>query len=164
MKKIFTITLLSFLFFACQNDSQTTDTAVTTDSHEGHDHGSDAHAGHNHGTEAGDNHVEASALSPFIGKWLYYAAISNADYYKGKYIDFYGNGTFLSGVDGVKTNSGTWTYDEVEKLVDIDYSDNSKEPDEQWRAQNQSANVIIFMGNTPKNPKGNQIKLERVPR
>ena len=161
MKKIFTITLLSFLFFACQSDTQNTATAdnaataAPVDAHAGHAHAAD---------DATPNHVEASALAPFLGKWLLYAAIKDTEYYKGKYLDFRGNGTFTSGVDGVKNNSGNWTYDEATKIIDIDFADNSNDRDEQWKAHSQSPNVIILMGNTPKNPSGNQIKLERVPR
>jgi len=141
MKKVFTITLLAFLFFACQSDTQQTASNETADAHAGHDH--DDHAGHDHGAP---KHHKASSLSPYIGKWTYYHAIKDTDYYKGRYIDLKGDGTFTSGIN----------------YLDLDYADNSVDRDEQWKSQKNTPDVIILIGNAPKNDSGNQIKLERV--
>ena len=153
MKRIFTITLLSVLFFACQNDTQQTTTAETNNV--------TATASNTVATESGaPKHHKASAMSPYIGKWKYRHAIKNTEYYKGRYIDLKGDGSFTSGIDGEQNNSGTWSIDEEKNFLDIDYADNSKEKDEQWKAQ-ANHNVVILIGNAPKNATGNQIKLEK---
>ena len=170
MKKIFTITLLAFLFFACQSDTTQTPPAEKVDAHAGHDHDDhDDHAGHNHGDHAGHNHShdepkhhKASGMSPYIGKWTYYFAIKDSDYYKGRYIEFKGDGTFTSGVNDKETNSGNWTLDEKNSYLDLDYVDNSVDRDEEWKSQKNTSDVIILIGNSPKNTSWNQIKLERV--
>ena len=101
-------------------------------------------------------------MPPYIGKWTYYHAIKDSDYYKGRYIEFGGDGSFTSGINDKKTNSGTWSLDEEKNYLDLDYVDNSVDRDEQWKAQKNTIDVIILIGNSPKNESGNQIKLERV--
>ena len=158
MKKIFTITMFALLFFACQSDTKQTESnetpVVAAVQH-------DDHAGHNHATDAPKHH-KASSLSPYIGKWTYYHAIKDTDYYKGRYIDLKGDGTFTSGVNDKQTNTGSWTLDEEKSYLDFDYADNSVDRDEQWKSQKNTPDVIILIGNAPKNNTGNQIKLERV--
>jgi len=158
MKKVFTITLLAFLFFACQSDSKD-----TADSNENAAvpavQSNDPHAGHDHATP---KHHKASSASPYIGKWTYYHAIKDSDYYKGRYIDLKGDGTFTSGVNDKQTNTGTWTLDEEKNYLDFDYADNTVDRDEQWKSQKNTPDVIILIGNAPKNDSGNQIKLDRV--
>ena len=160
MRRIFTITLLSILFFACQNDTQQAETTSTNTEASASNTAATA-ASATPATSAAPKHHKASAMSPFIGKWFYRYAIKNTEYYKGRYIDLKGDGSFTSGIDDKQNNSGTWSLDETDTYLDIDYADNSKEKDEQYKAQ-LNHNVIILIGNAPKNTTGNQIKLERI--
>ncbi len=164
MERIITILALSFLVFSCGNDTEKKETSTTTNptttssteaSHDGHDH-----AGHHH-DHGESNHHKASHLSPYIGIWDYFASTHNNEYYKDRWIELKGDGTFENGVGGKQTNKGKWTFHADTKILDLDFKDNTVEKDEQWKTQ-ANRPVLILLGNTPKNKTGAQIKLDLV--
>ncbi|MEM6964929.1 MAG: hypothetical protein AAF573_09200 [Bacteroidota bacterium] len=167
MKKFLFITLCGLLLWGCGNDNSnkkqdTSDSATVAQPNaaDQHDHDGHDHAGHSHDATT---HVKASPLSRFIGVWKYDRSTYKPDFYKNRWIELFADGTFENGIGGKQTNRGKWTWDEKTTYLDLDYEDNSagKEPDEQWRTMNNSP-TLILMGNTPKNPGGGQMKLDRV--
>ena len=160
MKKYFVITLLSFLFFSCSNSENKATAETTTASSPAptteETKSNDDHAGHDH---AAPTHHKPSPLSPFIGIWDYFASTHNPKYYKDRWIELKGDGTFENGVGAKQTNSGTWTLDG--KIINFDFKDNSVEQDEQWKTQCNPP-TLLLLGNSPKNSTGAQIKLDLV--
>lgn len=168
MKNLIFITLWSLLLIGCASDTKDTnqDTANTptavenSNSSDEHAHDGHDHAGHDHDHST---HVKTSPLSRFIGVWKYDRSTYKPEFYKNRWIELFADGTFENGIGGKQTNKGKWTWDEKTTYIELDYEDNSvgKESDEQWRTMNNNP-VMILMGNTPKNPGGGQIKLDKV--
>jgi len=161
MKNIFVITLLSFVIFSCSNSESNNNTEGKTTAAQTSTH--DDHAGHDHAGHSHDEpkHHTASPLSQYMGIWFYAAATHKRDYYKDRWIEFKGDGTFENGVGGKQTNSGTWSLEENSKYINFDFKDNSVEEDEQWKVQ-LNPPVLLLLGNAPRNTSGAQIKLNKV--
>ncbi len=111
--------------------------------------------------------VDPDILSPHVGIWHYQsiAGIKDAktrDFYTGRWIDLKGDQTFTSGVWQDQTNSGKWDFDPESQLINFFY-DKNEGLDIQYKLNGPSDEITIFLGNTPKNPKGIQIKMVRYP-
>ena len=161
MEKYFVITLLSVLLFSCSN-TENKETVETTSTSAPKNIAEkinpiDDHTGHNHAE--GTPHKD-SRLSPYIGIWDYFASTHDPKYYKDRWIELKGDGTFENGIGGKQTNSGTWSL-EGNNIINFDFKDNSVEKDEQWKTQCNPP-VLLLLGNSPKNTTGAQIKLDLV--
>ena len=165
MKNLFVFTLaivLSFGICSCGNDANSTQESATTsvetkaaDNHDGHDHD-----GHNHDAETPEA-AKSSPMSPYIGVWKPHASSLQGVFKDNRWIEFYADGTFINGANGKETNKGKWAIDGETKYMTIDYDDNSKTPDEHWKAQLHSP-VVVLIGNTDKTKTGEQIKMDKV--
>jgi hypothetical protein len=163
MKNLFVFTLaliLSFSIFSCGNEANSTQESTTAptetkaaDNHHEHDH-----AGHSHDTS---EVAKPSPISPYIGVWKPFASSKKGIFKDNRWIEFYADGTFINGANGKETNNGKWAIDGETNYMTIDYDDNSKIPDEHWKAQLHSP-VVVLIGNTDKTKTGEQIKMDKV--
>ena len=105
--------------------------------------------------------VKSSPMSPYIGIWKQHASSLQGVFKDDRWIEFYGDSTFVKGSNGKETYKGKWSIDEETNYMTIDYDDNSKTLDEHWKAQLHSP-VVILIGNTDKTKTGEQIKMDKV--
>lgn len=153
MKNLFVLALailLSFGISSCENDAKSTQEPKST----------------THEIKAADNHdtpeaAKPSPMSPYIGVWKQHASSLQGLFKDNRWIEFYVDGTFINGANGKETNKGKWAIDGETNYMTIDYDDNSKIPDEHWKAQLHSP-VVILIGNTDKTKTGEQIKMDKV--
>ena len=163
MKNLFVFSLaivLSFGIFSCGNDANSTQepNSTTTEKKAAAEHDGHNHDGHNHDAP---EVVKSSPMSPYIGVWKQHASSKQGVFKDNRWIEFYADGTFINGANGKETNKGKWAIDGETNYMTIDYDDNSKTPDEHWRAQLHSP-VVILIGNTDKTKTGEQIKMDKV--
>ncbi|MFK8101669.1 MAG: hypothetical protein AB8G15_04065, partial [Saprospiraceae bacterium] len=125
----------------------------------------DEHAGHDHATLPSVKvdtslHVKASHLSKYLGMWSYAGVVGGEgakEKFAGRWIQFKGDGTFESGIWEEKNNQGHWYADPDTKIIKIAY-DKGEEIHGEWRVQG-GGDTMIWLGNTPNNPKSTQIKM-----
>lgn len=116
-------------------------------------------------TKTAPKHVEASYIAPFIGMWHYATPVSfdgsRDDDYRGRWIQFDGDGNFTSGKWTDQTNTGTFSYDPKKQYLTLDYSDDKADRDFDWKIM-QGPESMIWMGNTEMNKTGDQIQMKRI--
>lgn len=155
MKNILWILLVAFLFTHCTNDSVTQenqDSQPTLDQNE---------------TPSEPGHYKASPDAPFVGLWVIQFALGSgsktkaelAAEYEGRWFNLKRDNTFTSGKWQETNNAGKWNYDASTKFILLEF----QQPDDftpQWRIQGQG-DRMVWLGNTPLNEKGTQLKLIR---
>ncbi len=152
MKNFIWILMTALIFTQCADENTTTsetqDGAETT-------------------TPAEPGHYKASADSPLIGLWVIQFALGSANVdkdelskeYEGRWHDLKADNTFESGRWEEKTNSGTWSFDGETRIIQLNYTQTEPIGNE-WKIQG-DANRMVWLGNTPNNRKGTQLKLTK---
>jgi hypothetical protein len=116
-------------------------------------------------TEPG--HYKASPDSPLIGLWVTQFALGSPNVdkdelskeFEGRWHDLKADNTFESGRWQEKTNSGTWIFDPETRIIQLNYTQTEPVGNE-WKIQG-DANRMVWLGNTPNNRKGTQLKLTK---
>ncbi len=118
-------------------------------------------------TSVEPGHHKASNDSPYVGFWVIEFAIGNpsgnkeelSNEYVGRWHDLKADNTFESGKWQEQNNSGSWSYDDETKIIQLNY-DKAETIGHEWKIQGQG-DRMIWIGNTPNNKKGTQLKLNR---
>ncbi|MEO1518602.1 MAG: hypothetical protein AAFV95_26550 [Bacteroidota bacterium] len=109
-------------------------------------------------------HVKASDIAPFIGLWSFTKPMCREEirnrYYRGRWIQFSGDGTFTFGRYQDQTNSGRFSYAGDKKIMSLDFADDS-DTDIDWKVM-QGVDIMIWLGNAAVNTTGDQIQLKKV--
>ncbi|MEM9820794.1 MAG: hypothetical protein AAF985_06970 [Bacteroidota bacterium] len=115
--------------------------------------------------EDGPVHIKASNVAFLVGLWEYTFALgaeNETPKYKGRWIEFKNDDTFISGRYGEETNQGTYQYeDDPKRILTLTYAKKEEIPG-QWEIQGQGHNGMVFKGNTPLNPSGLQVRMQQV--
>ena len=123
--------------------------------------------GANADTLAEPGHYEASPDAPLVGLWVIQFALGTtgedekapAAEYQGRWFNLKPNNTFESGRWQEKNNTGKWNYDAETMIIQLNF-DNAEQIGYEWKVQGQG-DRIVWLGNTPNNQKGTQMKLTR---
>jgi hypothetical protein len=95
--------------------------------------------------------------------WHYSGAIGPEDLgpepFKGEWIDFDPNGTFVAGKGKAETHSGTWAYNESETLLGIRPADPAYKPGE-WKVMFNNQ-AMVWVGTEVFGNQSTQIRLVR---
>jgi len=111
--------------------------------------------------------VQASALAPLIGSWEAEAALGfknndDRENYEGIWFDLNGDQTFAHGQYEQQTHTGTYTFDEESNIIEFVFNPRGQKIANQYRLQGigfKGTSTLIWLGNTPKNEDGMQIKM-----
>ena len=157
MKNFIWILAIIFLFTQCANEnsnnekveSTTTETTITAE------------------TSSEPDHYKASADAPYVGFWVIEFAIGNpsgnkeevSNEFVGRWCDLKADNTFESGKWEEQNNTGTWSFDPNTNYIFLKY-DKAETIAHEWRIQGQG-DRMVWIGNTPSNVKGTQLKLNR---
>ncbi len=153
MKNFIWILVTALIFTSCSNENS--NSSATQDGTTSED-----------GTgEPG--HYEASPDAPLVGLWAIKFALGNqeenatspAEEYQGRWFHLKSNNTFDSGKWQEKNNSGKWNYDATNQIIQLHF-DNSEPIGNEWKIQGQGEEMV-WLGNTPNNKRGIQMKLLR---
>ena len=157
MKKYLPLLLVLILSVACKKEQKTTTTTTTTTA-------PPAKTSDVTTNSDGTVHVKSNHSAFLVGMWQYGFFIgpdSEKEKYKGRWIKFNRDDTFVSGQYEEETNKGTYVYEHSpNNVLTINY-----EKDEpiyrQWSVQNGSA-VTLFKGQTELNPSRFNIKMDQI--
>ena len=158
MKNIIWTLLIAFLFTNCGNEGNNAGSHETQDNQTATDQ---------NGTPSEPGHYTASPDAPYVGLWVIQFALGSeadkkqelAEEYEGRWFNLKRDNTFTSGKWQEKNNAGKWNYDASTKFILLEF----QQPDDfnpQWRIQGQG-DRMVWLGNTPANQKGTQLKLIR---
>ena len=111
--------------------------------------------------------VQASVLAPLIGTWEVQASTGisskgRRQLYEGRWYTLRGDQTFTYGVFETETSNGVFEYDGDSNLLDLYYDAPEAGVASQFEIKGLGVNdssVTIWLGNTPKNPQGMQLKM-----
>lgn len=111
--------------------------------------------------------VPASVLAPLIATWEVQVTvgISNKErrnLYDGRWYTLRGDQTFTCGVFDKETNQGSYQFDGDTELIDFFYDSPEVGVANQFKIKgigNNDSSVLIWLGNTPNNPAGMQLKM-----
>ena len=111
--------------------------------------------------------VEASVLAPLIGSWeathaLNFKNSEDRKKYEGIWFDLKGDQTFVHGQYEAETHTGTYTFDDKTQIIEFVFNPSGQQIANQYKIQGigfKGTSTLIWMGNTPKNPDGMQIKM-----
>ncbi len=150
MKKYIPLLLVLILSIACKKDQK--NTAATTENS-------------NITTNPdGTVHVKSSHSAFLVGMWKYgffMGPDNEKDKYKGRWIKFNRDDTFVSGQYGETTNKGTYVYEHMpNNELTINY-EKEESIYNQWAVQNGSA-ATLFKGKTKLNPSKITIKMDPI--
>lgn len=146
--------LLISLLISCQSDTKSNAASSTEETEAAK---TSAATNQSSGT-----HIAASTEARFVGMWHYETIVGNPakkEDYVGRWINMKRDNSFTSGLYFEENNSGTWSYDENEKIIKLNF----KEPEEiesEWLV-NANGDFIIWIGNANSNMTGLQIKMVR---
>lgn len=157
MKNCIWILLTALIFAYCANENS--NSSATQD-------GAATNASEEAGT-AEPGHYEASPDAPLVGLWAIQFALGSkeedekatASEYQGRWFHLKSNNTFDSGKWQEKNNTGKWNYDPEAKIIQLHF-DNSEQIGVEWKIQGQGEEMV-WLGNTPNNQRGIQMKLTR---
>ncbi len=158
MKNILWILLIAFLFTNCGNETNNTG---SQESQENQPTTSQSE------TPSEPGHYTASPDAPYVGLWVIQFALGSgaeskeelAAEFEGRWFNLKRDNTFTSGKWQESNNAGKWSYDASTKFILLEF----QQPDgfnPQWRIQGQG-DRMVWLGNTPSNQKGTQLKLIR---
>ena len=156
MKNFILIALSTLILSSCANDQSNTTEAVQEPQKE---------ETTITGSEPG--HYTASKDAPYVGLWVVEFALGTASADKkelakefvGRWLNLKADNTFKSGKWQEQNNSGTWSFDAENKIIQINYS-KEESISYEWKIQGQG-DRMIWLGNTPNNKKGTQLSLNR---
>ena len=81
----------------------------------------------------------------------------------GKWYQFFDNGhRFEFGRWGETLQTGTWKYEHANHLLDLNFNKETTERTQWYVRLTGNQAMMIWIGNTPRNPSGDQMKLEHV--
>ncbi|NNE29155.1 MAG: hypothetical protein HKN16_05940 [Saprospiraceae bacterium] len=111
--------------------------------------------------------VPASVLAPLIGTWecQVTAGMSKSEDrkpYEGRWFTLRGDQTFATGVYEKETNQGMYEYDGETLLLDLFFDAPELGVADQYKLHGvgvDDSSILIWMGNTPRNKKGMQLKM-----
>ncbi len=154
MKSLFiSLSFCLFFFASCKTDTKTPTESGTTNTTE-------AVKETNPSTPA-EVHVPSSAAAPLIGLWHYKDIIhihkEEVAKYTGRWIHIKRDDTFTSGIYLKENNSGTWSYNEETKIIQL----NPKEKEDiatDWLV-NGNGEFLLWLGSTETNKSGMQIRM-----
>lgn len=125
-------------------------------------------------TDSGDavnsaepGHYKASPDSPYIGLWVIQFALGSTEEdkkaipneYQGRWFSLKPDNTFESGKWQESNNTGTWSLDPETRIIQLNFT-NPEPIGHEWKIQG-SGERMVWLGNTPNNTKGTQLKLTR---
>jgi hypothetical protein len=143
---ISTLVLLLPNFFACKNEEVSTKSSNTTKNAKG-------------------DIIQKLNSAAFLttGFWKVDAYIETAESsdVSGLYYKFYDDGTFDYHKNQEILSKGIWKFDWRAQMIDLTYEKLPKIP-LQWEVLTFNS-VMVWKGNTPKNPKGIQVKFTNYP-
>lgn len=110
--------------------------------------------------------AKADPTAPLQGMWEVNFAMTMEDDPKtsgkkvqGKWIYLKPEGIFTSGVYEKQTNNGTWKYDPDMDIISLNY-EKPGDKSTTWKVQ-LGRDIIVWLGQTPENKSGSQIRLKR---
>ena len=111
--------------------------------------------------------VPASVLAPLIGTWECQATTGmskteDRQPYEGRWFSLRGDQTFSTGVYEKETNQGVYEYSGETFLLDLFFDAPELGVADQYKLHGVGVNdssVLIWMGNTPRNKRGMQLKM-----
>jgi len=161
MKKYFAILIFAVLLSACDNGQETKPPKATTTTEPAPT--TKPATPTTTKNPDGTVHVKSSYGAFLVGTWFYgyaFGSENKTEDYKGRWIQFKRDDTFISGIYDQQTNQGTFTYDhENKQMITINYE--KEEPIfNQWKIQ-RGQYACVWKGNTPLNNSGIQIKMEQ---
>ena len=153
MKNFLWILTITLLFTHCANENPK-NTVAQTDSSETV-------------TPAEPGHHKASPDSPYIGLWVVQFALGSTDEdknaipneYQGRWFSLKPDNTFESGKWQESNNTGNWSFDPETHIILLNFK-NQETIGHEWKIQG-SGERMVWLGNTPNNSKGTQLKLTR---
>ena len=108
-------------------------------------------------------HVKSERAAVAVGFW-HYSIVGGPqeerDRYKGRWVHVKRDDTFTSGIYDKETNSGTWTFDDPTSTILLRYAKSDENLAYEWQVKGYGE-TVIWMGNTPSNPKSTQIKMNK---
>ena len=124
--------------------------------------------------EAGDNHVKPTLvdhniLAPLIADWEVQAIIKVKDSnlrenLDGAWFNLALDQTFTFGQFESQTGQGTYNYDDATQIIEFFFNPSNVKIPTQYKLNGIGAydgSTLIWMGNTPKNPIGMQLKMTK---
>lgn len=137
---------LSPVFFACKNENVSTKSSNTTKNDKG---------------DVIQKLNSAAFLTTGVWKIDAYIETAESSDVKGLYYKFYDDGTFDYHKDQEILSKGIWKFDWRAQMIDLTYEKLPRLP-LQWEVLTFN-NIMVWKGNTPKNPKGIQVKFTNYP-
>ncbi|MFT4668225.1 MAG: hypothetical protein ACI8YQ_003794 [Polaribacter sp.] len=154
MKSLITTLSFCLIFFAsCKTDTKTSsDTANSQES---------VNEVKPPTPTSADVHVPSAAAAPLIGLWHYQDIVhirkEEVEKYTGRWINIKRDDTFTSGIYLKENNSGTWSYNEETKIIQL-MPKETEDIQTDWLV-NGSGEFLILLGSTDTNKTGMQIRM-----
>ena len=135
---LFTSLVIAFSTICCKQEATTTDESASSDAQETSAAPVSSNANQN---------LAANMSWTFLTHQLFHHNVTVAsgtvdqDTKKGHWMDFHDNGTYDYGIWGEKTYSGTWTYNDQTKLLELKPAGGEKASE--WQVGHRDDNLIL---------------------